>query len=67
MMDQMHQRGNDHTGETEPISDRNDALDENGSSYYYDDATGYEIYRDDDEEDEDEPERGPDEIAGRGV
>lgn len=45
-------RNSDEAGRPAP-SDQND----HPRSYYYDDATGYEVFRDDDEEDEDAVEK----------
>lgn len=45
------------TGELSPASDEESAREKNGTSrsYYYDDATGYEIYEDEDETETDPP------------
>ena len=44
----MRRPGNEHADNDEAVDD--------GPSYYYDDATGYEVYREDDDE---EAEPGP--------
>jgi hypothetical protein len=42
----------DHDCEETPPSDPTEAIPEANSSYYYDDATGYEIFKDDEDESE---------------
>lgn len=46
----------DHNNEETPRSDPAEAMSETNGSYYYDDATGYEIFEDDEG---DEEESGP--------
>jgi len=40
----------DHDCEETPRSDLTEAISEANSSYYYDDATGYEVFKDDEDE-----------------
>jgi hypothetical protein len=51
------QNGRSETGELSPASDEESAREKSGTprSYYYDDATGYEIYEDEDDTETDEP------------
>jgi len=42
----------DHDCEETPQSDLAEAISEANNSYYYDDATGYEIFKDDEDESE---------------
>jgi len=45
----------DHNNEETPRSDPAEAMSETNGSYYYDDATGYEIFEDDEGNEESEP------------
>jgi hypothetical protein len=45
-----------HVHEQSKLDESSAGEDENPVSYYYDDATNYEIYRDDDEDENESPE-----------
>lgn len=51
------QNGESEAGELSPARDAEPGREKNGTprSYYYDDATGYEIYEDEDDTETDEP------------
>lgn len=62
------QNGRPKISESSPASEEESAREKYGTprSYYYDDATGYEIYEDEDETETDEPiDRGDDEPNAR--
>lgn len=46
---------NDGTSPAEDAGSRREKVDETSRSYYYDDATGYEIYQDEDDAELNEP------------
>ena len=56
------QNGKSEPGELSPARDAESAREKNGTlrSYYYDDATGYEIYKDEDDTETDPPIDRPD-------
>jgi hypothetical protein len=64
MIDQMDKSNNREADDRAPrtADDNSDSVSESiAGTYYYDDATGYEVYKDDDDESADEESDRPDE------
>jgi hypothetical protein len=64
IIDQMDKPNNREADEREPRTedDNSDPHSESvGGSYYYDDATGYEVYKEDEDESADDESDGPEE------